>query len=87
MKSAGSGGTKDIGLAFHEGAFALAVAKLPDFMSGQGVLAHTATDPDSNLSLRARTWADGNNSKFYVAFDFLGGIKTIDGNKAVRLTR
>lgn len=85
--AAGSGGTKDIGMAFHEGAIALGVAKLPDFMNGQGVMASTATDPDSNLSIRCRTWADGNNSKYYIAFDFLGGVKTLDGNKACRLLR
>lgn len=87
VKSAGSGGTKDIGLAYHEGWAALAVAKLPDFMNGQGVMVHTATDPDTRLSLRARTWADPNNSAFYVAYDILAGIKVIDGNKACRLTR
>lgn len=87
IKAAGSGGTKNMGLAFHEGAFALGVARLPDFMSGQGVMVSTATDPDSRLSLRARTWADPNNSKFYVAFDILAGILTLDGNKASRITR
>lgn len=87
VKSAGSGGTKNIGLAYHEGWAALAIAKLPDFMNGQGVMVHTATDPDTNLSLRARTWADPNNSQFYIAYDILAGIKVIDGNKACRLTR
>jgi hypothetical protein len=43
--------------------------------------------PRSRLALRARTWADGNNSKFYVAFDILFGLKTLDGNKAVRMRR
>jgi hypothetical protein len=85
--AAGSGGTKNIGMAWHESAFALAVAKLPDFMNGQGVMVHTASDPDTQLSLRARTWADPNNSQFYIAYDILAGIKTIDGNKACRLTR
>lgn len=85
--AAGSGGTKDIGMAYHESAFALAVARLPDFMDGQGVRIHTATDADSRLSLRARTWADPNNSQFYIAYDILAGIKTLDGNKAVRLPR
>lgn len=84
---AGSGGTKSVGLAFHEGAFALGVAKLPDFMDGQGVRVFTAVDEDTRLSLRARTWADGNNSKFNVAFDILAGILTIDPNKACRLPR
>lgn len=87
VKSAGSGGTKNIGLAYHEGWAALAVARLPDFMNGQGVSVKTATDPESRLSLRARTWADPNNSAYYIAYDILAGIKVIDGNKAVRLTR
>lgn len=87
IKAAGSGATKDMGLAYHESFAALAVAKLPDFMNGQGVTVHTATDPDTRLSLRARTWADPNNSAFYIAYDILAGIKVLDGNKAVRLTR
>lgn len=85
--TSGSGGTKNVSLAFHEGAFALGVAKLPDFMDGQGIRVSSILDEDTNLSLRARTWADGNNSKFYVALDILCGIKTLDGNKACRIVR
>lgn len=85
--TAGSGGTKNLSLAFHEGAFALGVAKLPDFMDGQGIRVSSILDEDTNLSLRARTWADGNNSKFYVSLDILCGIKTLDGNKACRIVR
>jgi len=83
--SGGSGASKVQNLAFHENAFALAMAKLPDFMDGQGVkVFSTPVDPASRLSVRARTWADPNNSKFFVALDVLYGVKTLDGNKAVR---
>jgi hypothetical protein len=83
--TSGSGGTMTQNLAFHRNAFALAMAQLPDFMNGQGVnVFSTPVDPASGLSVRARTWADPNNSKFYVALDCLYGVKTLDGNKAVR---
>lgn len=81
----GSGATKVNSIAFHRNAFALAMAKLPDFMDGQGVrVFSTPVDPASGLAVRARTWADPNNSKFLVALDVLYGVKTLDGNKAVR---
>ena len=84
--SGGSGATKVNSLAFHRNAFALAMAKLPDFMDGQGVRVFaTPVDAASRLSVRARTWSDPNNSKFYVALDCLYGVKTLDGNKAVRV--
>lgn len=82
--SGGSGASKVQNLAFHRNAFALGVARLPDFMDGQGVRAFATPVDGSALSVRARTWADGNNSKFYVALDVLYGLKTLDGNKAVR---
>lgn len=83
--SGGSGASKVQNLAFHRNAFALAMAKLPDFYDGQGVKVFaTPVDPASRLSVRARTWADPGNDKFYVALDCLYGVKTLDGNKAVR---
>lgn len=83
--SGGSGASKVQNLAFHRNAFALAMAKLPDFYDGQGVKVFaTPVDPTSRLSVRARTWADPGNDKFYVALDCLYGVKTLDGNKAVR---
>lgn len=85
VKAGGSGATKVNSLAFHQNAFALAMAKLPDFYDGQGVKVFaTPVDPTSRLSVRARTWADPGNDKFYVALDCLYGVKTLDGNKAVR---
>lgn len=84
--SGGSGATKVQNLAFHRNAFALGVAKLPDFFDGQGVRVFSLpVDPMSGLSVRARTWSDPNNSKFFVALDVLYGVKTLDGNKAVRV--
>jgi hypothetical protein len=81
----GSGTTKVQNVAFHRNAFALGMAKLPDFMDGQGVsVFSTPIDPQSGLAVRARTWADPNNSQFYVALDTLYGLRTLDGNKAVR---
>jgi hypothetical protein len=80
-----SGASKVQNLAFHRNAFTLAMAKLPDFYDGQGVRVFaTPVDPTSRLSVRARTWADPGNDKFYVALDCLYGVKTLDGNKAVR---
>jgi hypothetical protein len=81
----GSGATKTNSIAFHEQAFALGFAKLPDFYDGEGVRVFSILDPVTKLSLRARTWADGNNSCYYVALDTLFGVKTIDGNKAHRM--
>jgi hypothetical protein len=72
-------------LAFHRDAFALAMAPLPDFYNGQGVQVFTATDPVSGLAVRARTWVDGNNSKYFVALDCLYGVKTLNGNLATQL--
>lgn len=80
-----SGATKVNSIAFHRNAFALGVARLPDFFDGEGVrVFSTPIDPQSGLSVRARTWSDPNNSKYYVAMDALFGVKTLDGNKAVR---
>ncbi|MDP3717102.1 MAG: P22 phage major capsid protein family protein [Acidobacteriota bacterium] len=82
----GSGATKTNSIMFHEGFAALAMAKLPDFFDGNGVKVFAMpVDPKSRISVRARTWSDPNNSKFYVALDALFGVKVLDGNKAVRM--
>jgi hypothetical protein len=82
----GSGATKVQTLAFHQGFAALGMAKLPDFFDGEGVKVFaTPIDTGSGLSVRARTWSDANNSKYYVALDCLFGVKTLDGNKAWRM--
>lgn len=82
-----SGASKVNSIGFHEGAFALAMAKLPDFYDGNGVRVTSVADTKSRLALRARTWVDANNSKFYVALDALFAVKTLDGNKAWRVRR
>jgi hypothetical protein len=83
--SGGSGATKTQCLAFHRNAFALGVAKLPDFMDGQGIRVATILDPVTRLALRASTWAAGDTKRFYVSLDLLFGVKTLDGNKAWRV--
>lgn len=70
-------------LIFHEHAFALAMAPLPDNLPGIEV--STAQDPVTGLSVRARRWADGNNSKVVVALDALYGVKTLNPQLAARL--
>mgnify|MGYP003481921806 CR=1 FL=1 len=71
-----------LNLMFHRNAFALALAPLPDQLPG--IDAFTATDPVSGLSVRARRWADGSNSKLIMALDILYGVKTLDNNLACR---
>jgi hypothetical protein len=85
--SGGSGTTKTQALAFHEGFLALGMAKLPDFYDGQGVSVFSVLDPVTRIGLRARTWVDANNSKYYIAFDCLYGIKTLNSSRAVRVRR
>jgi hypothetical protein len=72
-------------LAFHRNFAALAMCPLPSFMDGQGVRVFTATDPITRLALRARTWADGTNSKFNICLDTLYGVAQLDANLAVVL--
>lgn len=69
-------------LLFHRNAFALAFAPLPMDMPGAEIF--TAVDPVSGLSLRARRFYDGNNSKQYIALDALFGSATLDPNLSVR---
>lgn len=84
----GSGATKTNSIAFHEGAFALAMAKLPDHAGQQNNANITSiVDPKTGLSLRARTWYDPENSRYVLAFDTLFARKTLDGNKAWRVRR
>jgi hypothetical protein len=80
----GSGATKVNSIAFHRNWAALAMAKLPDFFDGQGARVFSTTvDAASGLAVRARTWTDANNSVHGRARR-VGGVKTLDGNKAVR---
>jgi hypothetical protein len=56
-------------LMFHRNAFALALAPLPDNLPGAE--SFTATDPVSGLSVRARRYYEGANSKLFMALDIL----------------
>jgi hypothetical protein len=69
-------------LIYHRNAFAVAMAKLPDNLPG--IEAFTVQDPVTGLAVRARRWAEGNNSKLYMAVDVLYGVKTLDPNLAAR---
>lgn len=77
---------KSENMAFHRNAFALAMAKLPD--SAQrlpGVLVQSVQDPITGLALRARVYYEGDESALRVALDVLYGVKTLDGNMAMRM--
>lgn len=79
----GAGTGKEVSMAFHKNAFALAMAVLPDNLPGIEV--STAIDTSSGLSMRARRWTDGLNAKQYIALDALYGVRTLNSNLAVRL--
>lgn len=84
----GSGATKQMSLAFHEGFSTLAMAKLPDHKGKQNnALISSIVDPKTGLSLRSRVWYDPDNSCYMLAFDALAGIKVLDPNKAWRVRR
>jgi len=79
----GAGTGKEVSLAFHRDAFALAMAVLPDNLPGIQVF--SARDEQSGLSVRARRWTDGNNAKQYIGVDALFGVRTLNPNLAVRM--
>lgn len=84
----GSGATKQMSLAFHEGFATLALAKLPDHRGKQqNAQISSIVDPKTGLALRSRVWYDADNSCFMLAFDALAGIKVLDPNKAWRVRR
>ena len=76
-------GAKTANMVFHRNFAALKFAPLPDDMPG--INASTISDADLGISVRARIWADGNNSKMYVALDCLYGYQLLDPNMATRL--
>jgi hypothetical protein len=79
----GSGASKENSLAFHRDAFALAMGVLPDMIPGAEV--STVVDSSSGLSVRARRWYDGANAAQYIGLDALWGVKTLNGDLAVRI--
>jgi hypothetical protein len=83
--SGGSGATKFQTLAFNRNAFALAMAPLSMMGNGRGAEIFVAQDPITGLSVRARLFYDGNNSKMFVSLDALWGVLTLNGNLATRV--
>lgn len=83
-----SAATTKQSLFFHKEAFALAFGRLPDLrqFSGQlGAQVESLQDPVTGLSVRARVYYVGNSSEVHVALDVLYGVKTLDGNLALRV--
>lgn len=73
-----------VNLAFHQHAFALAMAPLPTVGRELGAKIWTASDPKTGLAIRARMYYVGNSSEVHVALDTLYGVRTLDPNLAVR---
>lgn len=73
------------GLAFHRNAIGLVVAPLSELGDGKGAEISTIKDPITQLSLRARMYYDGDNSKLNVALDVLYGYTVLDANLMARL--
>jgi hypothetical protein len=71
-------------LAFHQGAFALAMAPLSDIGNNIGARIATVDDPVTGLTLRSRIFYLGDASSVNVAIDVLYGVKTLNPNRAVR---
>ena len=76
-------GTKAVNLVFHRNFAALKFAPLPDDMPG--VQVSTIRNEDLGLSVRARIFYEGNNSKLFVALDTLYGFTMLDENLAARV--
>ena len=71
-------------ILFHKNAFALGMAPLPDYSNaGVGVQMFTVLDPQTGLSVRARTAYNDQYAKMVVTLDILYGIKCLDPNLAV----
>lgn len=73
-------------LAFHEQAFALAMAPLSTEGDGDGAMIGRAVDPLTGLALRSRRWYEGKEAKVYIGLDALWGVKTLNRDLAVRCT-
>jgi hypothetical protein len=73
-------------LMYHRDAFALVMAPLPAQMvrEAMGAKVETITDPDTGISIRARTYYMPDVSEVNVALDVLYGVKTLNPNLAVR---
>ena len=75
-------------LAFHRDAFALAMAKLPDYQSlapRLGIQAASVQDPVTGLSVRSRIQYIPASSAIEVVLDVLYGVKTLNADLACRM--
>ena len=72
-------------LAWYRNAFALAMAPLSDVGNAAGARMGIAIDPKTALSLRSRLWYEGKEAAVFVGIDALWGVKTLNGNMAIRL--
>lgn len=69
-------------MAFHRNFAALAMAPLSTMGNGRGADIFTAQDPKTGLTIRARIWYEGKESKMYISLDVLYGVKVLDPNLA-----
>jgi hypothetical protein len=69
-------------LAFHRNFAALAMAPLSMMGDGRGAEMHVAQDPKTGLTIRVTIWYDANNSKNYIRFDVLYGVRVLNPNLA-----
>lgn len=72
-------------VAFHNNAFALAMAPLSDMANNLGAMVSTVSDPVTGLALRSRVWYNGDGSTVKVGLDVLYGFRVLDPNLAANL--
>jgi hypothetical protein len=77
--------TGEQSLFYHRNWAALAMAPLPTIGNELGARIASIPDPKTGLALRSRMYYVGNSSEVHVAIDVLYGVKTLQGNRAVRL--
>lgn len=79
-------------VAYHRDAFALAMARLPDYSNtglfgtaALGAQVASVQDPVTGLAMRSRIYYVGNDSAVHVALDVLYGWKVLNPRMATRL--
>lgn len=79
-------------VAYHRDAFALAMARLPDYSNSGlfgtaalGAQVASVQDPVTGLAMRSRIYYVGNSSEVHVALDVLYGWKVLNPRLAVRM--
>lgn len=75
--------TKATSILFHRNMAAVKFAPLPDDMPGVQVT--TIRNEDLGIAVRARIFYEGNNSKLFVALDYLCGYTMLDPNLGARV--